>query len=66
VTAGACFALVALSGQSETIVMLVDDEVEAREIADEMGRAGQRVDVRRYVPPRDQGTRARTPNRSAG
>jgi hypothetical protein len=48
-TAGACFALVARP--SEAVVMLVDDEVEAGEIAAEMRQAGQVIDVRRYVPP---------------
>jgi hypothetical protein len=48
------FALVAHQGPAEQVVMLVDDEAEAKEIADEMRRGGQQVDVRRYVPPRPQ------------
>jgi hypothetical protein len=38
--------------QNEMSVMLVDDEVEAQEIAAGMRRAGQQVDARRYVPAR--------------
>jgi hypothetical protein len=45
------FALVAHQGPSEQVVMLVDDETEAREIADDMRRAGQHVDIRLYQPP---------------
>jgi hypothetical protein len=48
------FALVAHQGSSEQVVMLVDDEAEAREIADGMRRAGQQVDIRIYQPPRPE------------
>jgi hypothetical protein len=46
------FALVAHQGPAEQVVMLVDDEAEAREIADGMRHAGQQVDIRIYQPPR--------------
>jgi len=37
--------------------MLVDDEGEANQIAADVRPAGQRIDIRRYVPP--QGGNAR-------
>jgi hypothetical protein len=48
------FALVAHQGPAEQVVMLVDDEAEAREIADGMRQAGHQVDIRRYLPPRPE------------
>jgi 2',3'-cyclic-nucleotide 2'-phosphodiesterase (5'-nucleotidase family) len=46
------FALIAVDGLEEKIVLLVDDEQEAKEIADEMRRAGQHVVIRLYHPPK--------------
>jgi hypothetical protein len=48
------FALVTHQGPTEQVVMLVDDETEAREIADGMRQAGHHVDIRRYLPPRSE------------
>jgi hypothetical protein len=51
VPAGACFALVTVGGPIEAVVMLLDDEGEANEIAAGVRQAGQQIVVRRYLPP---------------